>query len=95
MIRSGSPAGELRFYLKNANTPGNADISFVYGIRGDIPIAGDWTGKGYVTVGVYRPSESRFYLKNTHSSGEADIEFSYGAPGDTPLTGRWRNSRKW
>ena len=29
-------------YLKNALTTGFADITFVYGIAGDVPVAGHW-----------------------------------------------------
>ncbi len=29
-------------YLRNSLTTGFADISFVYGIAGDIPVAGHW-----------------------------------------------------
>ena len=32
------------FYLKNAYTTGNADLSFALGNPGDLPVAGDWDG---------------------------------------------------
>jgi hypothetical protein len=31
-----------RFYLRNSNTVGTADIVFALGNPGDMPIAGDW-----------------------------------------------------
>ena len=52
--------GEAKFYLKYSIASGISDTDFVYGIRGDIPIVGDWTGKGYGSIGIYRPSEAKF-----------------------------------
>jgi len=59
------------------------------GIPGDIPIAGDRTGKGYDPVEVFRPSNGALYLKNTNTTGFADIVLTYGLPGDKPVVGDW------
>lgn len=32
-----------RFYLRNSNTNGFADLVFAFGAPGDLPLAGDWT----------------------------------------------------
>jgi len=75
------------FYLKDSNSAGNADNTFPYGADTDIPITGDWTGKGYDTIGVFRTGT--FYLKNNNSAGNADNTFAYGAATDKPLVGHW------
>ena len=57
----------------------------------DVGIAGDWTRKGYDSVGVFRPSNGIIFLKNTNQTGFADIALNYGIPGDRPVTGDWNN----
>ncbi|MCZ7402833.1 MAG: hypothetical protein O8C61_11490 [Candidatus Methanoperedens sp.] len=75
------------FYLRNANSAGSADMSFIYGMDGDIPLVGDWNGDGIDTVGIYR--HGAFYLRNNNSAGSADLSFIYGMDGDIPLIGDW------
>ncbi len=78
------------FYLRNSNTTGPADTTALYGpSSGVIPIVGDWTGKGYDSVGVYNSTTAMFYLRNSNTTGFADIAFNYGVPGDIPLVGDW------
>jgi hypothetical protein len=74
-------------YLRNSNTTGIADTSMVYGIAGDVPIAGDWNNDGIDTLGIYR--NGTFYLRNSNTTGPADIVFAFGATGDQPLAGDW------
>lgn len=80
-----------RFYLRNTNSAGVADVWFPLGGSGWIPLSGDWNGDGTDTIGIYDPATSRFYLKNSNSVGTADIWFPYGAPGAgwIPLAGDW------
>ncbi|MCZ7400622.1 MAG: cohesin domain-containing protein [Candidatus Methanoperedens sp.] len=80
------------FYLRNNNSAGNADLSFIYGMDGDIPLVGDWNGDGKDTVGIYR--HGSFYLKNNNSAGSADLSFVYGVDGDIPLVGDWNGDGK-
>jgi len=69
------------FYLRNTNTGGNGDLTFLYGNSvGDTPIVGDWNGDGIDTIGIIRSGV--FYLRNTNTAGIADITF--GAQGDVP-----------
>lgn len=74
-------------YLKNANTGGVSDLSFIYGVAGDQPIAGDWDGNGVDTIGIYR--NGTFFLRNSNTTGPANIVFPFGAPGDQPIAGDW------
>jgi hypothetical protein len=87
-----------QWLLRNSNTAGNPDISFSYGGPGDKPVAGDWTGTGKTTIGVFRPAGSQsnnttvdqWLLRNSNTAGNPDISFSYGGPGDLPVVGPWR-----
>ena len=89
-VSSKSTIGMYRngvYYLRNTNTAGNADLTFTYGTQGDIPVTGDWTGKGYDSVGMYR--NGVYYLRNSNTAGNADLAFAYGSTGDIPVTGDW------
>jgi hypothetical protein len=33
----------MTFYLRNANSPGNADVTVQYGGPTDVPLAGNWS----------------------------------------------------
>lgn len=81
-------------YLRNSNTTGVADITFLFGNPDDIPLAGDFDGDGCDTLSIYRPSEQRFYIINRLGEdggglGFADYSFIYGNPGDVPFVGDW------
>jgi hypothetical protein len=98
VIPSGTTIGLVntttaKIYLKNSNTAGPADTSFVYGPGGSgwICISGDWDGDGIDSIGLYNAASSTFYLKNNNSNGAADISFVYGPAGSgwTPIVGDW------
>jgi hypothetical protein len=74
-------------FLRNSNTTGNADLQFQYGSPSDVPLAGDWNGDGFDSLGVFR--NGIFLLRNSNSEGFADIVIAYGAPTDIPLAGDW------
>src|SRR5215213_5511871 len=76
-----------QFFLKNSNTTGFADISFTFGLPGDLPIVGDWNGDGIDTVGVFR--DGVFFLKNSNTDGFADLVVPFGQAGDLPVVGDW------
>jgi hypothetical protein len=54
-------------------------------------VAGDWTGNGVDTVGLYDPATSTFYLRDSNTAGLADNAFSFGQVNSTwiPLAGDW------
>jgi len=77
-----------QFQLRNSNTPGAADETFVLGITGDQPFAGRWqAGAAHDGVGVFRPSNGLIYLKNDLGSGFADYTMMLGIPGDVGVAG--------
>jgi hypothetical protein len=79
------------FYLRNSNTPGDADTTVAYGNHGWLPIVGDWDGNGTDTVGLYDPTTATFYLRNSNTAGNADVPpFTFGSGGNwVPLVGDW------
>lgn len=81
-------------YLRNSNSTGVADITFLFGNPNDLPLIGDFDGDGCDTVSIYRPSEARFYIVNELGKdggglGAAEYSFEYGNPGDVVIVGDW------
>jgi hypothetical protein len=78
-----------RFLLWNSHDGGTPDISFNYGVEGDVPIVGDWNGDGATTVGILR--DGIWHLRFSNSGGGADLSFRYGRleSGDYALAGDW------
>jgi len=80
---------------------GSYDFTFVpsdrfsfFGLAGDQPVVGDWTGNGQARIGVFRPSEGKWYLdlnNNGQWDGVAggDGVFAFGLPGDIAVVGDW------
>ena len=68
-----------------------ADACIGFGMAGDVPVAGDWTGTGQVKIGVYR--EGTWYL-DLNGNGQwdgcgADACIGFGMAGDVPVAGDW------
>lgn len=87
---------EAKFYI--INKLGSADkglgaaaYSFFYGVPGDVPFVGDWTGNGIDTPGLRRNSDGFVYLRNTNTQGVADVSYFYGNNGDVVFSGDWDN----
>ena len=93
-------ADSSTFYLRGSDSTGYADATFAYGPAGEstpwVPLAGDWTGSGVTTIGLYDPATSVFYLKDSNSGGYADTTFAYGPAGAgwLPIVGDWTGSGK-
>lgn len=81
------PADGLTWLIRQVPGPGDPDLVFVYGTRGDIPVVGDWNGDGVDTVGVVRGNQ--WLLRNSNAGGEADIDLTFGQAGDIPVVGDW------
>jgi hypothetical protein len=80
----------LRWYVRQIEGPGQPDLIFDFGLPGDIPVVGDWTGKGWDSAGVVRGN--RWLLRNRNSTGGADLDFTFGQPGDIPVVGDWNGN---
>jgi Divergent InlB B-repeat domain len=65
-----------------------------FGISGDLPVAGDWSGTGTTKIGVFRPSSGEWFL-DLNGNGLWDgptLDLyvpEYGSAGDIPIIGKW------
>jgi hypothetical protein len=74
-----------------------------FGQPGDLPVGGDWNGKGVTRVGVFRPSTATWYFD---INGDGDLDSctkankidactkSFGKSGDLPVVGDWKGNGK-
>jgi hypothetical protein len=84
------PGSTSYFCLRFELTTGGCAEDVPFGTSGDIPIVGDWTGKGYDSIGVYIPGNPGYFcLHNTNSPGGCDIAVPFGTAGDIPVVGDW------
>lgn len=86
------------FLDKNANKSWNGcakDLCIVsFGMTGDLPISGDWTGTGVSRIGVFRPSTGQWFLDRNGNGKwdgpQLDIYVAgFGQAGDIPVVGSW------
>jgi hypothetical protein len=63
------------------------DHVFHYGTPGDVPIAGDWTGTGVDTIGVFRDGQFILDVDGDGKRGEKDLTVHLGRRGDRPVVG--------
>jgi hypothetical protein len=65
-----------------------------FGLSGDLPVAGDWTGTGQVEIGVFDPSSGLWDL-DLNGNGVFDgctvdaCLGPFGQEGDLPVVGQW------
>jgi hypothetical protein len=86
------------FLDKNSNKSWNGctkDLCIAsFGIAGDIPVSGDWTGTGISRIGVFRPSTGEWFL-DRNGNGKWDgpaldtYAAGFGQAGDVPVVGNW------
>ena len=80
-----------QWFLRDASETlpaGVANVSFVFGDAGDVPLMCDWNGDGLRTPGIRRGFS--FFLRNENSSGPASMpELPYGNFGDRAVCGDW------
>lgn len=80
---NGLPWGYTDAIYQHGNT-------YTFGIPGDKPVTGDWTGSGASKIGVVRGNT--WYLDmNGNGSWDDGIDAvtSFGLPSDVPITGDW------
>jgi photosystem II stability/assembly factor-like uncharacterized protein len=72
------------------------DITFKFGMEGDLPVTGDWNGDGKTKIGVFRPNNGKWYLDLNGNGkwdgcgdGLPDGCYTFGAKGDLPIVGDW------
>jgi len=80
------------FYLASSNSNGGGTVTaFNFGMTGDVPVAGKWSGSGDSTVGIFR--NGNFYLASSNTNGGGTVTaFNFGMTGDVPVAGKWSGS---
>jgi hypothetical protein len=64
---------------------------------GDVPIVGDWTGRGRTQLGLFRPSSGQWFLNRNanrawNGCAKDTCISSFGIPGDLPVAGDWNGT---
>jgi hypothetical protein len=71
---------------------------FAFGLRGSVPVVGDWDGNGSQTVGVFRAgawslagtlAPAGGWLAGALGNPHGAVAVSFGEAGDRPLVGDW------
>ena len=87
------------FDMNNSGTFDAGDVQFQFGLPGDIPVVGDWTGNGVTKIGVFRcpaAGTCTFILdqQNHRAADSTNVFLSFGLAGDLPVVNNWSNSSK-
>jgi SpoIID/LytB domain protein len=83
------PLSPSTLYVTNSLTSPTVAATSIFGIPGDRPVACDFNGDGYDTVGVLRPSTATFYYRNSFAASAPLYRVRLGHPGDRPVCGDW------
>ncbi|WP_051497279.1 PhoPQ-activated pathogenicity-related family protein, partial [Candidatus Contendibacter odensensis] len=79
---------------------GGQDLCLGFGLAGDVPVAGDWSGTGKTAVGIFR--NGRWFLDansngrwdGCQQDGGQDLCLDFGLAGDVPVAGDWSGTGK-
>ena len=69
------------------------DATTTFGVAGDIPVAGDWSGSGNTKIGVFRNGTWFLDLNGNRIWDGAAVDAmvsGFGSPGDLPLAGAFQ-----
>ncbi|WP_437801337.1 hypothetical protein [Sorangium sp. So ce693] len=84
----------MMYWLLNLSSDGlNGSYRVLqFGLRGDVPLVGDWTGTGKPRVGVFRNGE--FHLDLNGNGYDGEVPILLGQAGDIPVVGRWSGTSR-
>jgi len=66
--------------------------SSAFGLAGDIPICGDWTGTGVKRIGVFRNGTWLLDINGDGVYDAGDKTVAFGQAGDIPVVGDWNGT---
>ena len=81
------PVSPAAWYLRNANTAGQPNVGFAYGMSDYQMLACDWNGDGVDSIGVF--VGDTFYLRNSNAGGSPDMVIRFGWNGVKAVCGDW------
>jgi hypothetical protein len=84
----------ITFFMRNSNTPGNADQAINFGNPSDTPLCGDWDGNGTETIGVWRAGEWFLFNRTDPGTDTNGQHFFFGNNTDVPLVGDWNGDNR-
>jgi Ca2+-binding RTX toxin-like protein len=84
-------------YILDVGAPGaSGETAYSFGLRGDIPIVGDWNGDNQDDVGTFRSNAvggPYFFLdegaRGFSGTTRGELGYQFGLAGDVPLIGDW------
>jgi hypothetical protein len=78
----------------NGTWDAGIDAAYSFGIAGDRPVTGDWSGSGTARIGVMRGNQWHLDM-NGNGAWDDGIDQSYvfGIAGDIPVAGDWTGSQ--
>ena len=62
---------------------------FKYGENGDLAVAGDWSGNGIYSIGIFRNGVWYLDMDGDGRWGDDDVAVDFGQAGDLPVVGDW------
>jgi hypothetical protein len=84
------------YFDRSANGTWDSALDGVYsfGMSGDLPVVGDWTGDGIEKIGVFRNGQWYLDWNGNRRWDDCTIDrcYAFGKPGDQPVAGRWSGS---
>lgn len=84
--------GQWVIDTNNTNAWEPEDRVLQFGVRGDVPVTGDWDGSGVIRAGVFRNGEWYLDWNNNGRWDAGDRQFSFGVAGDIPVVGDWNHN---
>jgi hypothetical protein len=69
--------------------PAGGDKVGTFGVAGDIPVVGDWTGSGVTRVGIFRSGLWELDSNGDLAFDSGDASGYFGVSGDQPIVGKW------
>jgi hypothetical protein len=85
----------VKWTVRNSNSSGSPDLSFWFGLPGELRVSGDWDGNGTSTPGVYNATTGVWKLRNFNTNGPPFVTFQYGGGvWKTPVVGDWNGDGK-
>jgi surface antigen len=83
--------GNIGANFRDSLTAGPINLAFGLGVKGAVPLVGNWSSTGTGRTGYYDPATATFYLHNV-SKARPNVAVSFGPPGMMPLIGDWKGT---